>query len=363
MMQDLLTLDELDLGLVHALQIAPRAPWTLVGDVLEISPVTAARRWERLTQHQLAWVTCYPGPGLASRHVVAFVEVDCEPAERHRLVQTLSLDPRAATVEVIASGRDLFLTVFIADLASLSRFLLDEVSALPGVRGTRTQLGTGIFAHGAGWRLDALRPDQTRRIGRAAAPKSAGEDVPAAAVRALLRALGQDGRSSAAQLAESLGVSPSTIRRRLGRIEREQLLSFRCEVANVVSGWPVIATFWASVPPDDLGRTAQAIAGFPGVRLCTAVTGASNLLITMWLRSLIDSQRIEALLAQHFPDLVLNDRAVALRVVKRMGRLLDDVGRTTGVVPIDPWYEPVGPDAATTAEPGTLVSPGHRGSR
>lgn len=346
-MQESLIVDEVDLALMHALQIAPRAPWTLVGQVLGINPVTAARGWQRLTDQQLAWVTCYPGQGLATRHVVAFVEADCEPAARHRLVETLVRDPRVATVEVIASGRDLFLTMFIADLRALSRFLLDELSVLPGVRGTRTQLGTGIYAHGAGWRLDALNADQTERISRAAPPQPAGHDVPAPAVRELLLALGQDGRRSATQLAESAGASPSTIRRRLSRIEREQLLSFRCEVANVVSGWPVIATFWASVPPNDLGKTAQAVAGLPGVRLCTAVTGASNLIITMWLRSLADSQRIEQLLSQHFPDLVLNDRAVALRVAKRMGRLLDDVGRSTGVVPIDPWYVPTG---STTVE-------------
>ncbi len=336
--------DELDLALAHALQIAPRASWTLVGEVLGVNPVTAARRWQRLTGDKVAWVTCYPGQGLATRHVVAFVEVDCEPAERHGLVEVLSRDPRVATVEVIASGRDLFLTMFLADLGTLSGFLLDELSVLPGVRGTRTQLGTGIYAHGAGWRLDALTADQKERISRAAAPQPAGHDVSATAVRELLLALGHDGRRSASQLAESLGASPSTVRRRLSRIERGQLLSFRCEVANLVSGWPVIATFWASVPPDDLRQTAQTVAGLPGVRLCAAVTGASNLLITMWLRSLADSQRIEGLLAEHFPKMVLNDRAVVLRVAKRMGRLLDDAGRSTGVVPIDPWYVPTGVD-------------------
>ncbi|GAA3353999.1 hypothetical protein GCM10017744_009850 [Streptomyces antimycoticus] len=53
-------LDELDRGLVHALQIHPRAPWTLVGDVLAVNPVTAARRWRRLQEAGLAWVTAYP---------------------------------------------------------------------------------------------------------------------------------------------------------------------------------------------------------------------------------------------------------------------------------------------------------------
>lgn len=337
-MQDSPTLDETDLAVVHALQIAPRVAWTVVGQALDVSPVTVGRRWERLVEQGLAWVTAYPGPGLASRHVVAFVDVDCEPAGRQRVVETLVRDPRVATVEVIASGRDLMLTVFAADLVALSHFLLDELSQLRGVRGTRTQLGTGIYAHGAGWRLDALTPAQRDRISRAGSAPPAGADLPAPVVRDLLRALGEDGRRSASELAEIVGASPSTVRRRLDRILRGRLLAFRCEVAGAISGWPVIATFWASVPPEDLEETARSLALLPGVRLCAAVTGASNLLITVWLRSLGESQRFEALLARRLPDLTLNDRAVSLRVAKRMGRLLDAAGRSAGVVPVDPWH-------------------------
>jgi AsnC-type helix-turn-helix domain len=50
-MQHSPTLDETDLAIVHALQFSPQASWTLVGSVLEISPVTASRRWERLAEH------------------------------------------------------------------------------------------------------------------------------------------------------------------------------------------------------------------------------------------------------------------------------------------------------------------------
>jgi hypothetical protein len=39
---------ELDLALINALQIHSRASWALIGQVLDISAVTAARRWDRL---------------------------------------------------------------------------------------------------------------------------------------------------------------------------------------------------------------------------------------------------------------------------------------------------------------------------
>jgi DNA-binding Lrp family transcriptional regulator len=115
------------------------------------------------------------------------------------------------------------------------------------------------------------------------------------------------------------------------------LLSLRCEVAQPITGWPVAATFWARVPPDELDRTATALTGLPEVRLCAATTGADNLVMTLWLRSLGDVQRLEAELARKLPALVLTDRAVTLHAAKRMGCLLDGTGRITDVVPIDPW--------------------------
>ncbi|MFG2859232.1 AsnC family transcriptional regulator [Streptomyces sioyaensis] len=43
-MQDSFNLDEADLALIHVLQIPPRATWTEIGKVLDINPVTVARR-------------------------------------------------------------------------------------------------------------------------------------------------------------------------------------------------------------------------------------------------------------------------------------------------------------------------------
>jgi DNA-binding Lrp family transcriptional regulator len=152
----------------------------------------------------------------------------------------------------------------------------------------------------------------------------------------VLRAL-DDGRRPAAEIAARTGKSGSTVRRRLTGMVDGRLLSLRCEVAQPITGWPVAATFWARVPPDELDRTGAALTELPEVRLCAAVTGADNLVMTLWLRSLGDVQRVEAELTRRLPALTLTDRAVTLRAVKRMGCLLDESGLITDVVPIDPW--------------------------
>ncbi len=323
--------DEMDLRLVHALQAAPRATWHELGQSLGVDPATAARRWQALVDAGSARVTAYPDVRLwAQDHCNAFIEVDLQPTARAHAVEVLSRIPQIASISIISSGRDLFLTVLTQDLATLSRVVLERLQQLPGLRGTRTHAITTVYGEGNHWRLDALEPQRHAHI--PAKTRGVWKDHH----RAVLRAL-DDGRKPAAEIAAHTARSGSTVRRWLTEMIDSGLLSLRCEVAQPVTGWPVAATFWARVPPDELHRTATTLTELPEVRLCAAVTGADNLVMTLWLRSLGDIQRLEAELARHLPALTLTDRAVTLRAAKRMGCLLDDNGRITDVVPIDPW--------------------------
>lgn len=323
-------LDEIDRALVNVVQVAPRASWAEVGAALGVDPATAARRWNRLTGAGVVRVTAYPRlVGWARHRCLAFVEVDCEPATRERVIAELVGVPQIASVTIASSGRDLCLTVLTPDLASLSALVL----GLTGVRATRTHLVTRMFTEGGTWRLDSLTGGQ-RAVLRPP-PPAAG--VLADADRDLLVALAPDARCSVADLAERTGTSASTARRRLARAVRDGTLTFRCETAQPVTGWPVSASFWARVPPHGLRAVVDGLAALPEVRMCAAVTGADNLVISLWLRSLPDSRRFEERLSTHFPSLAVNDRTIELRAVKRMGCLLTPDGRSTAVVPVDPW--------------------------
>ena len=59
------TLDLDNMLLLDALQLAPRASWSRIGEVLGITAVTAAKRWARLREGGIAWVTA--APAMASR--------------------------------------------------------------------------------------------------------------------------------------------------------------------------------------------------------------------------------------------------------------------------------------------------------
>jgi DNA-binding Lrp family transcriptional regulator len=328
-------LDEVDRRIVHALQIHPRAPWRLVGEVLAIDPVTAARRWQRMERDRLAWVTAYPRLADARNAVTAVVEIDSRPGAGEQVAETIAAQPRALNVKVTAGGRDLVVSVQSPTLDELARFIALQIATVPGVTATRTHLVTAMPTEGSSWRLRSLDADQRHRLERAAAaPAGPVRDATWDAVEArMLALLSSDGRMPIRRIAAELGTSVTTAGRRLRQLVGTRI-SLRCDVARPVSGWPLSAVYFASAPADKLREISQALAALAEVRSCAITAGPHNLVIDVWLRGLPDVHNLEAHLSARLP-LRVADRAVVLRTVKHMGRLLDPDGRCRGVVPLD----------------------------
>ncbi|MGW4374787.1 Lrp/AsnC family transcriptional regulator [Streptomyces albidoflavus] len=329
--------EETDLALVDALQTDPRAPWTRIGPAIGVDATTAARRWARLERAGLAWVTAYSGPATAT---VAYVEVACRPRRLAELSHRLTAQPWVVSVEHVVGDYDLFLTVVAPDLPALWRRIGGDIGLLPGVRSTRTCLGTHLFREGSGWKVRALEPAGRARL----APRRPVTGGPAGGLPArgsrgeanlrLLAALGADGRAGWAELAARSGLSEPTVRRRLTRELRDGEILLRCDLAQQPAGWPAVATYRAHLPHGELARVGQALAQLPQIRLCASVAGSCNVLFSVWLRDLHEITGLEALLDERFPRLAVQDRTVTLHTAKRMGRVLGEDSRAVAHVPI-----------------------------
>jgi DNA-binding Lrp family transcriptional regulator len=339
-------LSELDLALVNALQVNPRAPWSLVGRTLGVSAVTAARRWARLVEDGDAWTVAYPGGELAARMVLAFVEVDCAPGCLARVSAAIAADEHVATVDYVAGQRDLFVHLVAATLRAVSDYVVHRLSVLPGVAGIRTLVSPRIFTEGSRWQVRAISSEQRATLSLRS-PRSRPDTAFGELDRRLVLSLGVDARASHADLGEGLGVSASTVRRHLNALLDTGRLRLRCEIARSLSPSPVSIMLWLRVPPDRLETTARSLAILPEVRMCAAVTGPANLLLVVWLPAETDVVRLESTLVGKLPWLEILDRSVSLRPVKLMGRLLDESGRAAGWVPLDFWasVQPLHPPA------------------
>ena len=333
-------LDELDYSLVNALQIAPRAPWSLIGEVLGISPVTAARRWERLTGEGHAWMTGYCSSPLWRHMPYVLVTLGCVAGSVRQVADALADDSHAVTILHTAGTSDLLLGVWISDLQMLSRYVLDRLNRTPGVTSVRVTVATEMFTEASRWRLRSLDPRQQRALSDWRPDPGMSSPAIAPGDRQLIVALSGHGRATLEDLADRTQLSISTVRRRLHRHLGSGALAFRCEVPHTTAGFPVEATLWMSVPPARLARTAAELSGLPQTRMCAAVIGSSNLVATVWLRSMSDLSPLETEIMARIPDVQVNDRLLTLRRLKLMGQVLDDSGRAQRYVPMDIWREP-----------------------
>jgi DNA-binding Lrp family transcriptional regulator len=330
---------ELDLALVHALQLRPRAPWTDLAPLLGSTAVTLARRWERLTAQGLAWVSAVPGTAFSRSGCTAFVFLRCPPAARRRLADRVARLTEAVTVELLTPGHtDLMLDVLTPDIPAMHRFVSEELVALPDVLDVECVLATSLYTEGSRWRLRSLDPSQLSALGRSDTPDATGSAAFDLSLdHALLDALVRDGRTRLADLAALTGRSTATVRRRLGRLTASGIIAFRCDMAPAVSGLPVSVTFRGRATANDVNRLHRTMAALPECRLLAAVTGSSNVLATYWVRDIGSVQQRETAACARLPSLEVTDRVLGVRTVKRMGHLLDDEGRRLEVCPIRPW--------------------------
>ncbi|MEV0585224.1 AsnC family transcriptional regulator [Nonomuraea sp. NPDC050310] len=329
-------LSETDLELIDALQVNPRASWVEIGAATGADPVTAARRWQRLTGAGEAWTTVALGPRQMHDLNMAILEIDCEAGAAVPVAARLAEARHLITVQHVAGAHDLFVIAAAASMPALADYLLADLPRVPGVVRVRTHLATRIFEASCRWRLRVLPQAAAARLARrAAAPESTRpmDEVD----RRLFHALVADGRAGYAELAEVVGASERTVQRRLSRLLATGDVDFRCDLARSHAGWRSSAVLWLRMPDRLLEETGRALLGWPETRTCAALAGSSNMLLTVGLHSVTDLHPLVVRLEAGFPHLTVADRQIVLRQTKLYGRLLDPVGRCTGVVPVDPW--------------------------
>ena len=155
-------IDEIDLRIINALQLAPRSKWLSLAGPLELDAATLARRWNRLSESSLAWVTVTPGPQVLGSIVTAIIEIDCSPALLDTVAARLTRSAHAVTIEASTGRADLLVTAGTADLASMSRFISEDVATIDGVLATRTSIITRWFTEGGRWAF----PNRIARFSR-----------------------------------------------------------------------------------------------------------------------------------------------------------------------------------------------------
>ncbi|MGW8484560.1 Lrp/AsnC family transcriptional regulator [Microbacterium sp. NPDC055903] len=319
-------LDPVDRRLLHALQIEPRATWSELAPVVGVDAATLGRRWERLSRDGTAWATAYRKHGQG-----ALVEIECAPAQLQSTAAALSRDDRLLVLDDTSGGRDLLATLFVPDLASVSHYVVDGLSAIPGVQRVRTHVINDVLTDGGNWRLRELDAADAARVPRPRPPRPrAARTVPAEIRAAIEGELWRDARMPIKEIARKHDIAPQRVSDGIATLRADGELLFRTDVARAYSGWPVYAWYFVEAPARTIEAARTAIANVPEVRLAVSSSSRYNLILAVWLRNLPDVNRFEIALENALPGARIADRSVVLRIRKHMNQLIGSDTRSLG---------------------------------
>ncbi|WP_157416576.1 Lrp/AsnC family transcriptional regulator [Agromyces allii] len=322
-------LDDLDLQILHALQVEPRVPWTALAPILGSDPATLARRWARIERAGFAWLTTLPGS--ADESAAAIIEFSCAPGQATRTAEELSLDPSVYSIDLTSGRRDLVATLVAPNDAELAEAVIERFGRLTGVRSVQSHIVNLTLRLGSNWTVRALSDAQVDRIPAPRPPRAgSARHVDPTVVEGMRRVLERDGRASYGTIAERLGISPQRAGDYLARLRQTDRLLIRADVSGPYSTWPIVSWFFIQAPTATIESSAAKLAEMPEVQFATVVTGPYNVIVAVSSKSRAEVVRREADLERSLPGARIVDRSMVLRVHKHLGRLISPEGFATG---------------------------------
>ncbi|MFB4303377.1 Lrp/AsnC family transcriptional regulator [Actinomadura sp. NTSP31] len=316
---DDVTLDEVDHGLVHALRIDGRAPFSRIGEVLGVSENTVARRYRRLrSSGVLRVVGAVNGRRLG--YTSWTIRLRCTPDAAGSIAGALAARDDTSFVYLLSGGTEISCNAQTRSADERDALLLEKLPRTRRVIGVSAHLLLRSFALPATWLGPAvLSPEQAARLRPRPAPDGTRPVEVGAADRALLAALARDGRAGYADLAKATGWSDSTVKRRAEALRGAGVLQYQVDIEPARLGFHAEARLWMSVRPSAVTDVATAMAAHPEVSFVALTTGPTNLVAVVNCRDTEDLARYLTERVAALDGIVTMETAPVIRTVKRAG--------------------------------------------
>jgi len=294
-------MDDLERGILQALQIDPRAGFSKIAEVLGVSEQTVARRYRRLRGEGLLRIVGLVDPRSVGQSEW-MVRVGCRPGGVGRLAEALARRDDVSWVTLTAGGSEIVCSVRSRTAEQRDELLLQRLPATSQVLSMEAYAVLHRFAGGSStdWTGygPALRPDQVEALEADRAvlfpgpgPDGAAPDEPVTLRPEdgpLLDELAVDGRASYAALAAAARTTVGRVTRRLEALCRAGVLYFDLDVASGLMGFTAPAYLWLTVEPASLAAAGEQLARHPEIAFAAAVSGSANLAASILCRDLED---------------------------------------------------------------------------
>ncbi len=316
--------DELDLRLIHALQVDGRAPFSRIAEVLGVSDQTVARRYTRHRGSGALRVLGLTEPR-ALGAVEWLVRVQCAPDAALPVAEALARRPDTSWVGLMSGGTEISAICRSASSEHSDALLLQKLPRTPSVVGVTAHCLLHEFYGGPQSLISKSGALAAEQIAALSPPPSRMRPAPVVlsdADRRLFDVLARDGRAPLAELATASGWSPTTVRRRLEALRADGVLYYDVEYDLRQCGFGVMVALWLSVEPAELAAAGEALAAHPEVAFAGAITGPHNLFASVLCRDTGELYRYLTTRVAALPGVRTMESAPRIRHVKGAGPFL-----------------------------------------
>jgi DNA-binding Lrp family transcriptional regulator len=250
--------DDTDRRLIALLQADGRRSNSGLADALRVSAVTVKNRIHRLAKSGLIANTVYVDPTRAGAPLGVVIGLRVAERDLGEAVTALAEKEYILRVTRATGLYNLLAPAYFRSLNAMSLGLLDILTTLKGVRNSETFVI--LQDHDSGNEPAHILDEYDRR---------------------LVEALVPDGRQSFAVLARRVGMTASTVRRRVEALLEAGLIKFGTSVNEQKASWFCRGAVVLRVDPGRLLEVVKKARAHPSVRFATAVTGSWDVFVSI----------------------------------------------------------------------------------
>jgi|GEM_PF-296511 len=290
--RDVPPLDEVDLDIIDALQIAPRVPLAALAECLSIPTSTVHRRLQRLVDERLLRVVGRHAWSLLTRSNPYELWIKVEPGRSRDVADALLPIPEVQLVFETTGEADVHAAVVPFHDSNVYELICERIPRIDGVVSVDSRLIIDSVRIAQQWRSHRLAPG----IAAALEKHHLVVDQPLPGSLAALseiefeamRALGANGRVTAAELSREFGVASSTANRAIQKILRSGAVLPRVEVEPALLGFPLQVLVSVDAEPGQFSHITQTLTAHPKIRMASVVTGPTPISVHGAFRSTDD---------------------------------------------------------------------------
>jgi Lrp/AsnC family transcriptional regulator for asnA, asnC and gidA len=147
--------DEVDRRLIRCLLDSPRASYADLARSTGIGETTARRRVEALISSGIITPAVIPDVRRLGFRALALVGVNVDLNHLYEVAETIRDFEEVTSLHLTMGRYDLMMTITAPNLEDLTRFLVEKVAPLPGIRDTESHVSSRALKLLRDWRLPA----------------------------------------------------------------------------------------------------------------------------------------------------------------------------------------------------------------